>query len=62
MTPIASITIELHSQGEVAVLDTAKWLRRRGITGAQPGAAQGPDLKSLLVSVCRLLALSAVAS
>src|SRR5918998_1234340 len=42
MTPITSITIELDSQGEVAVVetDTAKGLRRRTVSTAQPGAAQ----------------------
>ena len=42
MTPIASITIELDSQGKVAVVevDTAKGLRRRAVSNAQPGAAQ----------------------
>jgi hypothetical protein len=41
-TPIASITIELDSEGEVAVAegDTAKGLRRRAVSTAQRGAAQ----------------------
>ena len=42
VTPIASITIELESQGGVGAIevDTVKGLRRRAISIAQPEAAQ----------------------
>jgi hypothetical protein len=40
MTVIASITIELDRQGKVVEVDTAKGLRRRAVSTAQPGAAQ----------------------